>query len=276
MSSPEREVPTPPGPSVTVWRATRTSSEQVGELLVEGDVLAAAEDDEDVGQPEQGAGFVLAVGDDQLPPGLGGVDERDAQRAFVGHPGPQRRQRRGGGQLVEAGEERRAAAARTGERVGQRAGRCRGRARRRRSSAATRTRTGLPGRAGRWCRRAAIRSARSVAGRPGPGTQRRRISSWKNSAIACWTVVTVLPAVRSSPCSAPCSSPCQNGAACGCCAGSRSGWSAATRVGDPPQDVLEGAAGQRGGVEVAPAGPWRPRRRRTGPRRPAGRRRRRR
>ena len=63
---------------------------------------------------------------------------------------------------------------------------------------------------------AAMTSARSVAGRPGPGTHRRRIVAWKNRDMACWTVVTVFPAVRSSPCNAPCSRPAQNGAACGC------------------------------------------------------------
>ncbi|GAA1380223.1 hypothetical protein GCM10009638_24430 [Luteococcus sanguinis] len=57
----------------------------------------------------------------------------------------------------------------------------------------------------------------SVAGEPADGTQRRRISVWKNNDIACCTVVIVLPAVRSSPRSAPVNSPCQNGAACGCC-----------------------------------------------------------
>ena len=60
-----------------------------------------------------------------------------------------------------------------------------------------------------------IRSVKSVAGRPGPGVHRVRSDCWKNSAIACCTVVAVFPAVRSSPCNAPCSSPCQNGAASG-------------------------------------------------------------
>ena len=61
----------------------------------------------------------------------------------------------------------------------------------------------------------AMRSAIEVAG-VSAGTQRARMSAWKNRAMACWTVVMVLPAVRSSPCRAPCSSPCQNRAACGC------------------------------------------------------------
>src|SRR5919206_495732 len=69
--------------------------EQLGQLPVEVDVLAATEDDEVVGQPEQRAGLVLAVGDDHLLPGLGGVDKRQAQRAFVGHPHAQGGQRRG-------------------------------------------------------------------------------------------------------------------------------------------------------------------------------------
>ena len=63
---------------------------------------------------------------------------------------------------------------------------------------------------------AVMTSAMFVAGRPGPGTQRVRMACWKNRPRACWTVVMVLPAVRSSPRSAPWSRPCQNGAACGC------------------------------------------------------------
>ena len=62
-----------------------------------------------------------------------------------------------------------------------------------------------------------ISSARSVAARPGPGRQRVRMSGWKNSSMACCTVVTVLPTVSGEPCSAPASSPSQNRAACGCC-----------------------------------------------------------
>lgn len=59
----------------------------------------------------------------------------------------------------------------------------------------------------------AMTTAMSVAGRPGPGTQRRWMSSWKNNDMACWTVVIVFPAVRSSPCSAPRSRPSQEDAA---------------------------------------------------------------
>ena len=70
-------------------------------------------------------------------------------------------------------------------------------------------------------------SARSVAGRPGLGMQRRRMSAWKNSETDCWTVVTVFPAVRSSPFSAPCRRPCQNGSACGCRRRISIGWVAA-------------------------------------------------
>ena len=68
----------------------------------------------------------------------------------------------------------------------------------------------------------------SVAGRPRDGTQRARISGWKNSDIACWTVVTVLPTVSAEPCSAPDSRPSQNLAACGCCCRISAGCSAAT------------------------------------------------
>ncbi len=53
----------------------------------------------------------------------------------------------------------------------------------------------------------------SVAGRARDGTQRARISGWKNNAIACCTVVTVLPTVSADPCKAPESSPSQNRAA---------------------------------------------------------------
>lgn len=47
-------------------------AEQVGDLLVERDVLGPAEQDEDVGEPEQRAGFLLAEDGGELPPGLGG------------------------------------------------------------------------------------------------------------------------------------------------------------------------------------------------------------
>jgi len=64
--------------------------------------------------------------------------------------------------------------------------------------------------------RAAMTWAMSVAGRPSLGVQRSRIAGWKNSAMACWTVVMVLAAVRSSPWIAPWRSPCQCVAAWGC------------------------------------------------------------
>ena len=46
-------------------------------------------------------------------------------------------------------------------------------------------------------------AAMFVAGRRIDGTQRRRMTSWKNSDMACWTVVIVFALVRSSPPSAP-------------------------------------------------------------------------
>ncbi len=54
-----------------------------------------------------------------------------------------------------------------------------------------------------------------MAGRVAEGTQRSRIERWKNNAIACWTVVIVLPAVLSSPYRAPRSSPSHSGSAAG-------------------------------------------------------------
>ena len=83
-------------------------SEEVGDLLVERDVLGAAEHDQGVGQAQDGAGLVVAEDLGELGAGLRGPDERDPQGAFVGHPGLQGRQRCGGGQLVQAGEHRRA------------------------------------------------------------------------------------------------------------------------------------------------------------------------
>ncbi len=83
-------------------------ADQLGHFPVERAVFAAAEEGDDVGQPEQGPGFVLAVADHQLPPGLRGVDERQPEGAFVGHPGAQRRQRGGGRQFVQARQKRRA------------------------------------------------------------------------------------------------------------------------------------------------------------------------
>ena len=62
---------------------------------------------------------------------------------------------------------------------------------------------------------ALISSSRSVAGRAADGTHRSRIERWKNKAIACWTVVIVLPAVRSSPNSAPRNRPSHSGSAAG-------------------------------------------------------------
>ena len=88
--------------------ADADGAEQVGDLLVERDVLGAAEHHQDVGEAEQGSGLVLAEDARQLGPGLGGPDERQPQGALVGHPGAQGRQRRGGGQLVEHREQRRA------------------------------------------------------------------------------------------------------------------------------------------------------------------------
>ena len=221
--------------------------------------------------PNRDAGFVLAVGDDHLFPGLRGVDERQAEGAFVGHPDPQGGQRRGGGQLVEAGEEARVSSGRAGRRR-------RARSAVSRTCSATAVISGAAeaygsSRPSRYTvPRRRISSARSVAGRPGPGTQRVRMSGWKNSAMACCTVVTVLPTVSGEPCSAPASSPSQNRAACGCCCRISAGLFGGDRVGDPLQDVVEGAAGERGGVEERLAAPWRSRRRRSGPRSLAGRR----
>ena len=62
---------------------------------------------------------------------------------------------------------------------------------------------------------ALIRASRSVAGRVAEGTQRSRIERWKNSAMDCWTVVIVLPAVRSSPYRAPRRRPSHSGSAAG-------------------------------------------------------------
>src|SRR5699024_8032951 len=64
-------------------------AEEVGDLLVEGDVFGAAEHDQGVGQAKDCAGFVLSEDLGELGAGLGGPDERDAQGAFVGHPGLQ-------------------------------------------------------------------------------------------------------------------------------------------------------------------------------------------
>ena len=95
-----------------------------------------------------------------------------------------------------------------------------------------------------------IRSVRSVAGRPGPGCSGPAADCWKNSAIACCTVVAVFPAVRSSPCSAPCSRPSQNGAASGWVRSISSGWAAWRGSATPtPARHRSGAAGERGGVE---------------------------
>src|SRR5665647_2977747 len=93
-----------------------------------------------------------------------------------------------------------------------------------------------------------ITSAMSVAGLPGPGRQRRRMSSWKNRDMACWTVVVVLPAVRSSPWRAPWSRPCQNGV--GVFTQDLGGVGGAHRVRDPAQHVLQASPGQGCGVEV--------------------------
>ena len=61
MSSPETVRPPPWNPPVWwVTRADPDGAEEVGDLLVEGDVLGAAEHHQRVGQPEQGPGFVLA------------------------------------------------------------------------------------------------------------------------------------------------------------------------------------------------------------------------
>ena len=49
------------------------------------------------GEDPLGAGFGLAEDRCELGPSLGGPHERDPQGAFVGHPGAQGRQRRGGG-----------------------------------------------------------------------------------------------------------------------------------------------------------------------------------
>jgi hypothetical protein len=64
-------------------------AEEVGDLLVERDVLGPAEQDQGVGQAEDGAGLVFAEDLGELGPGLGGPDERDPEGAFVGHPGLQ-------------------------------------------------------------------------------------------------------------------------------------------------------------------------------------------
>ena len=60
----------------------------------------------DARQAEQRAGFLLPEDRGQLPPGLRGIDERDPECALVGHPGPQRRQRRRRGQLIQTSQHR--------------------------------------------------------------------------------------------------------------------------------------------------------------------------
>ena len=172
-------------------------AEQVGDLLVELAVLAAAEDHDVVGQAEHRPRLVLAVADDELAPGLRGVDERQAERPLVGHPGAQGRQRRRRRQLVEAGQERRAkTSVRRRHRHAQRGVEdVLGDRRHQRRRGGVRV---LPA---QQVDRAAVGDdlLQIGGGPPGSGTQRRRIDSWKNSAIACWTVVIVLPAVRWSP-----------------------------------------------------------------------------
>src|SRR4051794_2357813 len=79
-----------PAAAVEVVAAARhpCRAKQVGYLLVELAVLAAAEDRDVVRQAEHRSRFVLAVADDELAPGLCGVDERQAERPLVGHPCP--------------------------------------------------------------------------------------------------------------------------------------------------------------------------------------------
>lgn len=77
MSSPEIERPPRPVRQVV---SDADGADQIGDLLVERDVLAAAEHDDHVREPEQGFGLRAAEDRRELPPGLGGVDEGDPQR----------------------------------------------------------------------------------------------------------------------------------------------------------------------------------------------------
>ena len=86
------------------------AADQVGDLLVERHVLRASEPHQHVGEPHEGAGLLLAEDRRQLPERLGRVDERQPERPLVRHPCPQRRKRRGGRQLVQAGQHGRAQA----------------------------------------------------------------------------------------------------------------------------------------------------------------------
>ena len=113
----------------------------------------------------------------------------------------------------------------------------------------------------------AIRSARSVAGRPGPGVQRARIDGLEEQrhrllhggdGVAGGAVVAVQGAAQQPV-------PERRRVRVG--AQDLLGLVGVAGVGDPLQHVLErcGRSGRRRGSR--PAAPWRPRRRRSGPRR---------
>lgn len=69
------EVESPPRPVCQVLRRDADSSDEVGDLLVEGNVLAAADHDNDDRNPEESPGFRFAEDCRHLQPCLGGVGE---------------------------------------------------------------------------------------------------------------------------------------------------------------------------------------------------------
>ena len=115
------------------------------------------------------------------------------------------------------------------------------------------------------------RRCRSPAGRA-RGRSGRGSSGWKNSAIACCTVVTVLPTVSAEPCSAPREQAVPEPRGVRVAAQDLDGLFGRDRVGDPLQHMLEAcgrSARRRAGTLAAPS---RSRRRRSGPRCRCGRR----
>ena len=72
-------------------------AEQVGDLLVEGDVLGSSEHHQRVGEAEECPCLVLPEDGGELGAGLGGPDEGESEGAFVGHPGAQSGKWCGGG-----------------------------------------------------------------------------------------------------------------------------------------------------------------------------------
>ena len=84
-------VPSGHRPGLPGVAADPDGAEHVGDLLVEGHVLGAAEHAEHVGQPEQGAGLLLAEDRCQLSPRLCRIHKREPQGSFVRHPGAKRR-----------------------------------------------------------------------------------------------------------------------------------------------------------------------------------------